>query len=143
MVTSPGLVIEIVPPHVHMHMPESFSAGMLPINTVGEPGVQGAGITGTQGTGVSTPRAAVVAAATAGFAGLLHIPKEGILYYRDVVHDVRSRLVPIRSQPVGNTTKVDGEAPKLHCITAPITTGIAITENSSIRYSLLRNFKIT
>ena len=46
----------------------------MPINTVGEPGVHGAAVAGTQGAGVGTPAAAVVAAATAGFDGVVHIP---------------------------------------------------------------------
>jgi hypothetical protein len=47
--------------------------GMFARRTVGAPVTQGAGITGRQGMGVSTPRAAAVAAATAGFAIELHI----------------------------------------------------------------------
>ena len=43
-------------------MDELFSAGILPINTVGEPGAHGAAVTGIQGIGVSTPSAAAVAA---------------------------------------------------------------------------------
>ena len=49
------------------------------ISTVGEPGVQGAGITGIQGIGVITPIAAAVAEATVGFASEEHMPKGGIL----------------------------------------------------------------
>lgn len=138
VVTSPGLVIEIVPPHEHMHMLESFNAGLLPINTVGEPGAHGAGITGTHGTGVSTPKAAVVAAATAGFVGLLHIPKEGMFTTGTWSMMFAEGWFSTRSRLVGNTTKVDGAAPKLHCITAPMTTCIAITENSSIAINIHR-----
>jgi hypothetical protein len=58
-----------------MHLLVLFKAGKLAIITVDEPGAQGAGVTGVQGIGVNTPRAAAVAAATAGFAGDLHIPK--------------------------------------------------------------------
>jgi len=61
-----------------MHLLLLFKAGKLAIITVAEPGAQGAGITGKQGIGVSTPNAAVVAAATVGLAGDLHIPKGGI-----------------------------------------------------------------
>ena len=45
----------------------------MPNITVGEPGVHGAGMTGTQGMGVSTPKAAVVAEATVGFAREVHM----------------------------------------------------------------------
>jgi hypothetical protein len=56
-------------------MDELLSAGKFPRSTVGDPGVQGAGVTGTQGIGVKTPKAEAVAAATVGFASELHIPK--------------------------------------------------------------------
>ncbi len=52
---------------------------MLPINTVGVPTTQGATVTGIQGIGVSTPKAATVAAATVGFARLVHTPNGKIL----------------------------------------------------------------
>jgi putative effector of murein hydrolase len=73
----PGLVIEMTPAHVHMHLLILFSAGLLAIITVGEPGAQGAAA-GTHGTGVGTPRAADVAKIKAGFVGALHMPKWGI-----------------------------------------------------------------
>jgi len=52
----------------------SSRVGALSNSTVGAPGTHGAGVAGTQGIGVNTPSAAAVAAATAGFAGELHIP---------------------------------------------------------------------
>jgi len=58
-----------------MHVEVLFKAGMLAMRTVGEPGVHGATTTGMHGMGVKTPNAAAVAAATAGFAGLIHAPK--------------------------------------------------------------------
>jgi hypothetical protein len=61
-----------------MHLLELFNAGSESINTVGDPGTHGAGMTGTQGMGVSTPSAAAVAAATMGFARELHIPNGGM-----------------------------------------------------------------
>lgn len=70
----PGFATEITPAHVHMHLLVLSSAGMLAINTVGAPGTHGAGVTGTHGMGVSTPNAVAVAAATAGFVGVVHIP---------------------------------------------------------------------
>ena len=51
---------------------------MPPISTVGEPGIQGDAVAGTQGIGVNTPKAAAVAAATTGFAGLEQTAKDGI-----------------------------------------------------------------
>jgi hypothetical protein len=73
-----GLVIEIVPAKAHIHLLVLFKAGKLAIITVAEPGTHGAGVTGVHGIGVNTPNAAVVAAATAGLAGDLHIPKGNI-----------------------------------------------------------------
>ncbi len=52
-----------------------FNAGIPPIKTVGDPGSHGAGVLGIHGVGVSTPNAAVVAAATDGLAGERHMPK--------------------------------------------------------------------
>lgn len=77
----PGETMEMHPPHRHMHWLVLLRAGMLLINTVGDPGAHGAGVLGTQGTGVSTPRAADVAAATAGLARLVHMPK-GMMFTR-------------------------------------------------------------
>ena len=51
----------------------------MPNITVGEPGVHGAGMTGMQGMGVSTPKAAVVAEATVGFAREVHMPNGRML----------------------------------------------------------------
>ena len=62
----------ITPPHMHFRVDVSFRAAMLPIMTVGEPGVHGAGVTGTHGAGVGVPMAAAVAAATAGFEVAQH-----------------------------------------------------------------------
>lgn len=78
MVIWPGTEIDITPAQVHMHFEVLSSAGMFPIITVGAPGAHGAGITGMHGTGVRTPKAAVVAAATAGLAMDMHIPKGGM-----------------------------------------------------------------
>ena len=65
----------ITPPQAHIHVEVLFNAGILAMRTVGDPGVHGATTTGMHGMGVKTPNAAAVAAATAGFAGLIHAPK--------------------------------------------------------------------
>jgi len=75
----PAKVILIIPAHIHIHMEVSFKAGILPIMTVGAPGVHGPGVAGTHGIGVRTPAAAVVAVATVGLTRLWHIPK-GIMF---------------------------------------------------------------
>jgi hypothetical protein len=79
VVICPGLIMEMQPPKLHIHILVSLRVGKLPINTVGDPGVHGAVVTGRHATGVSTPLAAAVAAATAGFCGELHMPKLGML----------------------------------------------------------------
>ena len=69
------MTIWITPPQMHISFELLLRAGILAIRTVGEPAIQGAGVTGTQGIGVKTPRAAAVALITAGLAGELHMPK--------------------------------------------------------------------
>lgn len=75
----PGLVIEIMPPQLHMHLHVLVSANLFPIISVGSPGAHGVIVTGTHGCGVKTPKAAAVAEATAGFAIDWHMPK-GIIF---------------------------------------------------------------
>jgi hypothetical protein len=75
VVTWPGTVMVIIPPHMHVHIELLLSAGMLAMRTVGAPGVQGAVVAGIHGMGVSTPKAAAVAAATVGLAGHMHMAK--------------------------------------------------------------------
>ena len=55
-----------------------FSAGAEFNITEGAPVTQGAGVFGTHGIGVNAPIAAEVAAATAGLAMLIHMPKGGM-----------------------------------------------------------------
>lgn len=56
-----------------------LSAGMFATNTVGAPGIQGAGVAGVQGTGVGTPKAAEVAETKAGLVGDMHMPNGRML----------------------------------------------------------------
>jgi len=53
---------------VHISWDVLLRAGMLPIKTIGDPGIHGAVVAGTHGMGVSAPMAAAVAAATVGLA---------------------------------------------------------------------------
>jgi hypothetical protein len=66
-----------MPSHWHWHFAVSGTAGRPLIRTAVAPGVQGLPVAGMQGAGVGTPEAAAVALCTAGFAGLVHIPKLG------------------------------------------------------------------
>ena len=63
---------------MQLHVQALFKAGIFAIMVLVQPGVQGAGVTGMQGIGVNTPSAAVVAAATVGFANEVHMAKGGI-----------------------------------------------------------------
>jgi len=134
VVICPGKVMEITPPHVHMHWLESFRAGMLPMSTVGEPGTHGAGVTGMHGAGVGTPKAADVAAITAGFEGAVHIPNDGILTtgLKSIMFAAGWLLTITRL--TGRTIRDAGATPKLHCIMAPLTTCFGIAKNSFLFY---------
>ncbi len=69
----------MTPPQTQFRQDVSLRLGAKADITVGEPGVQGAGVLGTQGIGVSTPIAADVAEAVAGKPRELQTPKGGIL----------------------------------------------------------------
>ena len=87
--------------------------------TAEEPGTHGAGVTGMQGIGVNTPNAAAVAAATVGFAKLLHIPK-GSTFTKGLLSRMLAAGRPFDiTLETGSTAKLDGAAPKLHCNSAP------------------------
>jgi hypothetical protein len=119
----------MTPPHMHMQVQVLFSAGTLPIRTVGDPGVQGAVVTGMQGMGVSTPKAAAVAAATAGLAGDMHIPKGG-MFTSGWLSIMVPAGVPHRGLFVGNTFNVLGATPNGHINIAPETTSWGMTNLS-------------
>jgi len=85
---------------------------------VGEPGAQGAGMEGTQGCGVSTPIAAEVAEATAGFDMEVHIPNGGILTM-GLLSIIVARGCDVIVLFSGVTTNDAGAVPNGHCILAP------------------------
>lgn len=80
-VNSPAVVNVITPPHIHISWLTLSRAGALSNMTGGEtaPVIQGAGVEGMHGIGVSTPSAAVVAAAVAGNIGLIQLPN-GVMF---------------------------------------------------------------
>jgi hypothetical protein len=137
----PGEVIWITPPQLHMHLLVLFRAGILPTMTVGEPGAHGELVTGTQGMGVRTPKAAVVAEATVGFASDMHMPKSGILAIGLKSMMFAAGGPPTMVRLTGGTTRELGAIPKLHIIMAPATTccGMSFdyhrTLNGSRRFS--------
>jgi len=99
-----------------------FSTGLLPISTVGEPGVQGAVVTGMQGCGVRTPIAAEVAAATWGLLGVVHMPKGKIFFMGTLSIMVAPGILLALVRPSGVIVNVLGVVPKLHCKLAPFVT---------------------
>jgi hypothetical protein len=66
-----------------------------------------------QGIGVSTPRAAVVADATVGFAIEEQTPNGGTLTM-GAWSMIVAAGVPVSTPFEGKTTRLDGAAPKLH-----------------------------
>jgi hypothetical protein len=95
----------------------SFRAGALARITVGEPGAHGAGVIGTQGMGVSTPSAAVVAAATAGLAGQVHMPKGGMLTIGTWSRMLAAIIEPV-TMGLGVALSMLGTRPKVQVIEA-------------------------
>ncbi len=119
----------MTPPQVHMQVDVLFSAGIPPIMQVAEPGVHGEVVTGTQGIGVSTPRAAAVADATAGFATDMHMPKVGMFVIGIKSMMFAAGLVAL-TLLVGRTLRAEGAAPKEHIMTAPVVTCEGILNKS-------------
>ena len=128
----------MTPPQLHMHLEVLFNAGILPINTVGLPGAQGAAVTGTQGMGVSTPSAAAVADATVGLAMELHMPNGMMLTIGLLSMMLAAGLVAI-VRLAGKTISVPGARPKLHCRLAPLHTSCPI-EIISTSFALILLF---
>jgi hypothetical protein len=115
----PGELTEIIPAQVHMHVEVLSRAGTPSIVTLSEPGAQGLAITGMHGCGVSTPSAALVAAATWGFAGEMHIPKVGMLAIEMSV-TTPAGIPPSTVTPVA--ANVAGIAPIVQVSIPPVTT---------------------
>jgi hypothetical protein len=119
----PGELTEIIPAHMQVQVEVLSRAGMPPICTFSEPGAHGLTTAGMHGCGVRTPSAALVAAATCGFAIDMHIPKVGMFA------GVKSATVPtgvpaVTIIPVA--AKVAGIAPKLQVSCAPVQTSAPI-----------------
>src|SRR6187399_1816489 len=107
-----------MPPKLHVSLQFESRAGMLPINTVGTPGAHGPAGTGVQGIGVSTPKAAAVAAATAGLARLWHMPN-GITLRNGTLSAMFAAGAPASTRLIGNTTNDPGASPIVHIVIAP------------------------
>lgn len=118
----PSVVKDICPNQVHMFMHDFVSAGMFCMSKSGLPGIHGVVTAGRQGAGVKTPIAAEVAAITAGLVGAEHMPNEGMF-----VMGMKSMMLPCCRPPIitvrdGLTVRGQGAIPKVHVISAPVTT---------------------
>ena len=128
--TFPGMVMDICPPQLHMHLALLISAGKFAIFTC-PGGAQGAITTGMQGIGVSTPNAAEVAEATVGLANDWHIPN-GIMLTIGLLSMMFAMGLFCMSGRVGSTTiNVDGAIPNVHCIIAPAQTNCPMINSPS------------
>lgn len=114
------------PPCTHISLQLLSTAGMLPIITVGTPGIHGPGKTGVQTPGVRTPSAAAVWAAVGGFGSIVQTPKGKMFTIGLLSMMFAAGLPPIVTRFVGSTTSDDGAAPAEHWSIAPWTTGMAI-----------------
>jgi hypothetical protein len=88
--TCPAKLTYSMPPHRHVRLQESLTAGKLPIRTARISGTHGAVVAGTHGIGVGTPMAAA-AAITIGLAMLLHMPNGQTEHWRVVLNLGRPR----------------------------------------------------
>ncbi len=105
-----------------------LSAGNWPIFIVDDPGFHGV-VTGMHGPGVSTPSAAAVSVAVAGFARLLQTPNGAMLAIGAKSITVAAGFFSIMTGcPLGMTVSVDGATPNGHTNIAPVTTGCAMTD---------------
>jgi hypothetical protein len=122
----PGWVTETTPPQLHIHLDVLFKAGVFLIRTFGDPGTQGLLVIGMQGAGVGVPSAAAVAAATAGFDWVMHMPKGMILAMGMLSFIVAAGCLEAMTIFVGKTTNELGVMPNEHCSIAPMVTSCAI-----------------
>ncbi|WP_349768819.1 hypothetical protein [Thermomonas sp.] len=110
------------PPHVHRLVLMLSNAGIPPINTVGAPTFQGDTTTGIHGCGVNTPMAAVVAAATMGLLGVVHIPN-GMMFFMGMKSMMLAAgCIPDSTRFSGVTTNIEGAIPKTQVNVARLTT---------------------
>jgi hypothetical protein len=126
VLTVPGMLKAIAPPHVHRHFDTLSSAGILAIMTVGAPGTHGAIVIGMHGMGVGTPIAAAVAAMTIGLAIELQTPN-GMMFTIGMWSMMFAAGGPShRTLFFGSTTRLDGAAPNVQVIIAPIDTWLGM-----------------
>lgn len=118
-----------------------FNVGILANITVGLPGVHGVTVAGIHGIGVNTPKAAVVAVATSGFAIEEHIPKVGMFTIGLLSIILAAGISLVITLFSGKTIRVDGATPKEHIMAAPIHTCCGIIKWFCFVYYILFLFQ--
>ena len=114
-----------VPPQAHWQVEVTSTQGMPPARAVTDPAVHGAPVAGTQGCGVSTPWAAVVAAATCGLPRLMHMPKGEMLVSGMVSAIVATGVV---ADTIGvSTMRLLGAAPRVQVSVLPAVTNAGMS----------------
>ena len=111
-----------MPPQAQLQIAVLGKAGKMPTFVFIAPGDHGATVTGMQGMGVSTPKAAVVAAATIGLAIDIHMPNGRIFAIgTKSIMLAASKPFTVTGVPLGITISVLGATPKgMHCSVAPM-----------------------
>jgi len=107
------------PPKAHMSIESLFSIGPILVKTVGFIGIHVPAGVGIHGPGVSTPIAAAVNAAVAGFIRLMHTPNGAMLR-----NGTQSAIFPMGpafpiTMDAGRNVSTPGAAPSGHIAGAP------------------------
>jgi hypothetical protein len=110
------------PPHRQLQLHESSRAGFPSRMTEGDPGDHEDTMLGTQGMGVRTPSAAAGAAATVGFARLVHMPNDAMLSMGSKSMTLAAGSPSTETRGLDVAVSVEGPMPNVHCISAPLHT---------------------
>jgi hypothetical protein len=124
--SEPASVIVICPDHAHVHFDVEVKALCPAISAPLAPGDHGPVTKGMHGIGVSAPMAAAVAAATCGFACVLHIPKGEIFTIGRLSATVAAGTRPAFARLIGSTVSWPGASPSLHLSRAPFATSFGM-----------------
>jgi hypothetical protein len=111
----------MTPPHMQLQVQVAVNAGKLLMVVAVAPGAHGVTVLGMHAEGVGTPRAAVVAAATAGLDCVVHMPNGGIFSIGTWSMMVAAGA-PAITVGAEEAFRVAGATPKLQVIIAPDTT---------------------
>jgi hypothetical protein len=103
---------------MHIVIVSAVSVGISPIITFGAVGIHGATVMGIQGAGAPT----IFAAMTIGFVGALQIAKGTTLTIGANAIMFAAGRQSVSVIEMGSTINVEGAAPKVHIVIAPIDT---------------------